>query len=165
MTVEHQAIATTLRYKATTSRSGCRQIDHCLLKMGHLYNAVITHRQSATGAHRRRWSMKLQNAHLTDLHRNNPEYRPYARRLLKSAVKRANLAYSQFFQQSHPGRPRTKSPHRFNTLEISEPRVSHLKVSQDGKTGYIHIKGLPRLSFKMDGRLPKDQQPSPKSTK
>ena len=46
--------------------------------------------------------MKLQNAHLTDLHRNDPEYNIYARRLLETAVRQANLAYSRFFQLPEP---------------------------------------------------------------
>lgn len=159
MTVEEQTVATTLKYKATTSRNGYRRIDLCLLQMGQLYNAVIDHRHSATGSHHRRWSLKLQNAHLTDLHRNNPEFNVYSRRLLQSTVKRANLAYSRFFQVANAGRPRTKSPYQFSTLEISEPDVAHLKVSQDGKTSYVHVKGLPKLTFRTDKRLPDDRQP------
>ena len=81
MTVEEKTV-TTLRYKAKTSRNGYRRLDLCLLQMGRLYNTVINHRQSANGSHCRNWSLKLQNAHLTDLHRHDPEFNLYARRLL-----------------------------------------------------------------------------------
>ena len=93
MTLEEKTVATTLRYKASASRNGYHRLDLCLLRMGRLYNTVINHRQSATGSHRRKWSLKLQNAHLTDLHRHDPEFNVYARRLLEATVKRANLAF------------------------------------------------------------------------
>ena len=45
-----------------------------MLHMGRIQNALIRHRQSATGWHRWKWSLKLKNTHLTDLHRNDPAY-------------------------------------------------------------------------------------------
>ena len=53
-----------------------------------------------------------------------------------------------------------KNPHQFHTLEVAEPSTKHLKISPDGRTGYIHVKGLPRLTFNADHRLPTDQQPA-----
>ena len=79
--------------------------------------------------------------------------------VLESTAKRANLAYSRFYQLPEAGRPRIKNPYQFSTLEISEPAVAHLKLSEDENTGYVHVKGLPRLSFKIDGSLPTDRQP------
>ena len=159
MVIEPKEITTTLRYKANTNRNGYRQVDRCLLRMGELYNAAIRHRQSATGSHQRGWSLKLQNAHLTDLHRNHPDFNPYSRRLLEATLKRANLAYTRYFIQPDAGRPRTKNPHLFNTIEISEPAANHLKISEDSRTASVHIKGLPTLTLKADHRLPKDKQP------
>ena len=148
-----------LKYKASTSRDGYRRIDQPMLDMGRLYNALIVHRQSATSSHRRGFSLKLQTAHITDLHRNEATYNQYARRLLESVAKRVNTSFVEYFKRTERGKPRTGSPHRFNTLEISEPRVAHLKTSENGKMGYIHIKGLPKLSFQVDSRLPLDAQP------
>ena len=150
----------TLKYKATTSRNGYRRLEQAILDMGWLYNALIRHRESARGSHRRRWSLKLQNAHLTDLHRHDPSYNRYARRLLESVAKRANTAYSEFFKNPQErSKPRTTSPYRFNTLELTEPGVAHLKLSEEGRFGYIHAKSLPRLTFTVDGRLPRGEQP------
>ena len=159
MTGQHQMVTTTLRYKATTNKGGYRRIDQAMLDMGFLYNAVIRHRQAATGWHRRRWSLKLQNADVTDLHRNDPQFNRYARRLLESVIKRVNTSYARFFKDPAAGRPRTVSPYRFNTLEISDPAVAHLKLAKDSKTGYVHVKGLPRLRFRTDSRLPEGEQP------
>ena len=150
----------TLKYKATTSRSGYRQLEQAMLDMGWLYNALIRHRESARSSHRRSWSLKLQSAHITDLHRHDPAYNRYARRLLDRVAKRVNTAYSEFFKNPHErSKPNTISPYRFNTLELSEPANLHLKTSEDGRFGYIHVKGLLRLTFKVDGRLPEDEQP------
>ena len=151
--------AVSLKYKATATRDGYRRIEQGMLDMGRLYNALITHRQSAKGSHRRHFSLKLQNAHLTDLHRHDPVYNRYARRLLESVAKRVNTSYAEFFKKPERGKPHTQSPFRFDTLELSEPANQHLKLSPNGKTASIHVKGLPRLSFQADGRLPQGQQP------
>ena len=150
---------TTVKYRATASSNGYRRLEHSMLDMGNLYNALIHHRMASTGSHHKKWSLRLQNAHLTDLHRNDAVYNGYARRLLESTAKRVNTSFSEYFKRPERGRPRTSNPHRCNNLEISEPRVNHLKVSENGKTGYIHVKGLPRLSFRIDGRLPRNEQP------
>ena len=149
----------TLKYKAATTSKGYRQLEQAMLDLGRLQNALILHRQSANGSHRRKWSPNLQNAHLTDLHRNDPAYNRYGRRLLESVAKRVNTSFSEYFKRPEYGRARTASPYQFNTLELSEPANRHLKLSESGKTGYVHVKGLPRLTFKVDERLPQDQQP------
>ena len=151
--------ATSLQYKLTTTRMGYRRLDQALFDMGHLQNALIRHRRAATGCHKGRFSLKLQNAALTDLHRNDPAYNKYARRLLASVAKRVNLAYAKAFREPMAGFPQTTSPYRFSTLEVSEPDVSHLKISDDGGTGLIHVKGLPLMKFRTDRRLPKSVQP------
>ena len=80
MNDQPELIAKTLRYKVAATRGGYRQVGQCLLLMGQLYNATIQHREAATGLHRGQWSLKTQNAHTTDLHRNQPEFNPYAQK-------------------------------------------------------------------------------------
>ena len=151
--------ATSLQYKLTTTSTGYRQLDQALLDMGYLQNALIRHRRSATGCHKGQFSLKLQNAALTELRQDEPVYDNYSRRLMVSVVKRVNLAYAKAFREPMASFPHTSSPYRFSTLEISEPAVSHLKVSDDGETGLIHVKGLPLMKFGTDRRLPKSVQP------
>ena len=150
---------TSLQYKLTTTRTGYQQLEHALLDMGYLQNALIRHRRSATGCHKGQFSLKLQNAALTELRQDEPVYDNYSRRLMVSVVKRVNLAYAKAFREPMAGFPHTSSPYRFSTLEVSEPAVSHLKVSDDGGTGLIHVKGLPLMKFGTDRRLPKSVQP------
>ena len=149
---------TALQYRAQTSPAGYHRIDDVLLLMGHLQNALIRHRDYASSTHRRRWNSKLQNAHLTDLHRHHAEYKTCARRLLEETARRVNKAFDTFFNDPDTGRPTTKSPYQNHTLEISEPSVKHLKPSKPG-WATIHIKGLPTIRFRTDRRLPDDEQP------
>ena len=153
-----ESATTTLQYRATTSKAGYSRIQDALLQMGHLRNALIRHRDSARGSHRHAFSLKLQNAHLTDLHRHDPDLNTYARRLLESVAREVNKSYSTYFKHPDVGRPRTASPYRNRTLEISEPTGKQLKFSKKG-WATITIKGLPIIKFKSDSRLPNPEQP------
>ena len=79
-----------LQYAATTSKHGYGRLEAAMLLMGHLRNALIRHRNTARGSHRHAFNFKLQNAHLTDLHRHDPEFNAYALRLLESVAKEVN---------------------------------------------------------------------------
>jgi transposase len=149
----------TLQYRAYVPPAGCRRIDDVLLLMGHLQNALIQHRYCASSSHRKLWSLKLQNQHLTDLHRHLPEYNTCARRILEATAQRVNKSFAAFFKApQNVGRPETKSPYRNRTIEISEPSILHLKPAKPG-WAMIHIKGLPTIRFRTDHRLPADTQP------
>ena len=149
----------TFQYKAHATRDGYKRLDQAMLDMGLLYNAFVKHRRSSTGSHRRQFSLKIQNAHLTDLHRNDPTYNRYARRILEGTARRFNTAYSAAIKRPEVGFPRTHNPHWNNTIEVSEPGVGHLDTDPERDLGTVHIKGLPVLTFRTDHRLPKDQQP------
>ena len=149
---------TTLQYRATTSKAGYRRIEDALLQMGHLRNALIRHRNSARSSHRHAFTLNIQNAHLTDLHRHDPQFNLYSRRLLESVAREVNKSYSTYFKRPEVGRPQTASPYRNRTLEISEPANKHLKFSKKG-WATVHVKGLPVVRFRTDQRLPANEQP------
>ena len=141
------------------SKAGYHQIKQAMLQMGHLRNALIQHRDAARSSHRHAFSLSLQNTHLTDLHRHDPAFNKYARRLLEGATRRVNKSFARFFKDpENVGRPQTKSPHQNRTLKISEPSGPHLKYSKEG-WATIHIKGLPTIRFRTDRRLPLSTQP------
>ena len=77
---------------------------------------------------------------------------------LESVAREVNKSYSTYFKHPDVGRPRTASPYKNRTLEISEPANQHLKVGPDG-LATIRIRGLPVIRFKSDSRLPNDEQP------
>ena len=149
---------TTLQFPASTSKAGYRQLEQTMLDMGQLRNALIRHQDSARGAHRHAFNLSLQNAHLTDLHRHDPAFEQYARRLLESVAREVNKSYRTYFKHPDVGRPNTASPYRNRTLEISEPSVQHLKVQPNG-WATIQIKGLPTIRLRTDERMPTDTQP------
>ena len=120
----------TLQYKAQTSKAGYRRVNDALLLMGHLQNTLIRHRQAATSTHRHRFNRSLQAKHITDLHRNDSEFHPYARRLLEGTATRVNKSFSAFFKNPDIGRPATKSPYHNQTLEISHPSSPHIKMKE-----------------------------------
>lgn len=71
--------------------------------MGHLRNALTRHPNAARGSHRFAFNFKLQNQHLTDLHRHHPEFNPHARRLLESVAKDVNKSYDPDFKNTEVG--------------------------------------------------------------
>ena len=149
-----------LQYAATTSQAGYRRLEAAMLQMGHLRNALIRHRNVARGSHRHAFTFNLQNAHLTDLHRHDPEFHAYSRRLLESVAREVNKSYSTYFKHTAVGRPQTASPYRNQTLEISEPATKHLKVKPNGHAAIrFGVKGLPVIRFQADQRLPDEEQP------
>ena len=149
---------TTLQYQATTTKVSYRRLEATMLHMGHLRNALIRHREAARGAHRHAFTLNLQNSHLTDLHRHDPAFNTYARRLLEATAREVNKSYRTYFKHADVGRPRTASPHQNRTIEISELSTQHLKLRKEG-WATIKIKGLPTIRFRTDLRLPKDEQP------
>ena len=143
----------TLKYTAHTNRAGYRQLDKALLQLGVLYNTLITHRRSRSSTHRHVKYLNIQNSHITDLHRNDPTYSGFARRLLASTAKRVNTAFARPHMVPGAGYPDTKDPNRFSTLEVSEPSTAHLKISEDGKTATLSVKGLPDVWLNTDHRM------------
>ena len=147
-----------LRYAATTSKGGYRRLEAALAIMGNLRNALIRHRNAARGSHRHAFTFKLQNSHLTDLHRNDPDFNSYSRSLLESVAREVNKSYNTYFKHPDVGRPETASPYKNRTLEISEPASEHVKVKPDGHAT-IRVKGLPVIRFQTDHRMPEHEQP------
>ena len=115
---------TTPQYLASTSKAGYRQIEQAMLQMGHLRNALIRHRDAARGANRHAFSLSLQNTNLTDLHRHEPTFKQYARRLLESVALEVNKSCRTYFKLPDVGRPNTASPYRNRTLRPAANRAN-----------------------------------------
>ena len=64
-----------------------------------------------------------------------------------------NTAFARPHLVPGAGYPDTKDPHCFNTLEVSEPGTNHLKISEDGRTATLSVKGLPTVWFNTDQRM------------
>ena len=96
--------------------------------------------------------LQHQNVGITELRAHDPDFGNIARRIVESVAKRVNDAYTRAFTVRGARFPRTRSPHAFRTLEISEPRVNHIQLCQSG-VAEIHVKGLPVLWFRTDHRI------------
>ena len=149
---------TTLKYKVSCPKAGYRRIDQTLLFLGQAYNAFLLHRKAATGWHRGKFSLSLQNQAITRFRAEDAEAASYSRRLLAETAKQANLAWNARLKATGKP-PDTKNPHWHNTLSISEPGTRLLTVSDDGRAAAVRIKGLPKMEFKPGHRLPRDCQP------
>ena len=149
---------TTLQYKVHCSQAGYRRVDQALLFLGQAYNAFLLHRKAATGCHKGRFSLSLQNRAITEFRAEDTEAASYSRRLLAETAKKANLAWNARLKATGKP-PDTKNPHWHNTLSISEPGTRLLTVSDDGRNATVRIKGLPKMEFKPDHRLPRNCQP------
>lgn len=151
--------AISLQYQVRTSRAGYREIERLLPLLGEFQNAAIRHRQLLVrmGVPPRE-ILQHQNAGITDLRAHDLDFGNIARRITESAAKRVNDAYNRAFTVPSAGFPRTRSPHAFRTLEISEPSVQHVKFRESG-IAEIHIRGLPVLWFRTDHRISVIEQP------
>ena len=97
-------------------------------------------------------TLRLQNTGITDLRQHDPAFANIDRKLAESVVKRVNDAYERAFTVPGARFRRTKPPHLFRTLEISEPSVNHIKFRNSG-IAEIHVEGLAVLWFKTDHRM------------
>ena len=151
--------AISLQYQVRTSRAGYRDIERLLPLLGEFQNAAVRHRQllARMGVPTRE-ILRHQNTGITDLRKHEPNFSNIARRLVESVSRRVNDAYSRAFTVQRARFPRTRSPHAFRTMEISEPANQHIQFSESG-IAEIHIKGLPTLWFRTDHRISVLEQP------
>lgn len=149
----------TLQFRAYTAKAGYAAITHTLPLLGELQNLLIQQRRYMAGGYRHgREKLRHQNASLTDLRNNDHRFTPLARKILEGVARRVNKAWRRAYSDPDTSFPKTRSPYDFQTIEISEPKVQHLKFSASG-TAEIHIKGLPTIRFYPDHRLPRNRQP------
>ena len=179
----------TLQYAAHTTKAGYASLDQALLTAAFLYNTIIQQRNYASSTHRRQYDRRLTGRDITEVSKNEPQFQGLTPKLLESVEREVHRAFSAYFdylakrKQGIPapkrGRPKKKDPYRHRTLSISEPANQHLKLSnQDHRQmnlyepfidwteshtnrpkAVIKIKGLPKIRFEPDDRIPKGEQP------
>ena len=149
---------TTLQYRANASRAGHQRLEKVLLDSGHLYNNIMAELHNGSKEDHTLLTPKEQTKYITSIRQHQPHWTSCDRRLMDQTAQRARGAFFDALKAAK--RPaQTKDPHRFQTLQTSEPRINHLKFSPNGKKATVHIKGLPVIKFKPDYRLPTNEQP------
>ena len=175
-------LTTTYRVKAYLTKAGHCLLDQRLDEQRLLYNAALEERMTAWRIARLTVTNKHQNRELTAIRKDLQEYGAVHRRVSAGTLDRIDRAYRLHMRSlaevskrirgeaGEPqlvrwdaltsewkprfGRPRFKGRERFRTLEAHAGNERFLRRSDNGCKGYIRIKGLPRLQFRWDSRIP-----------
>lgn len=177
------ALITTYRVKAHLTKTGHRLLDQRLEEQRQLYNCALEERLIAWRTSRVSLDKAHQSRELTGIRANFQEYASVHRRVSIGTLDRLDRAYRHYREalgelvralagqldgtprmirwdaregrwRTLWGQPRFKSPERFRTLECHAGTDRFLRRSGSSHKGFIRIKGLPRLEFRWDGRLP-----------
>ena len=177
------SLTTTYRVKAYLSKCGHLLLDQRLEEQRQLYNAALEERLTAWRMARTSLGRTHQSKELTAIRAAMPEYGETHRRISVGTLDRLDRAYQRYTRslaelgrvrsgsmegpprlvrwdakdrQWRPlcGQPRFKSGERFRTLECHAGAERFLRISQSARKGYLRVKGLPRLEFRWDERLP-----------
>ena len=120
------------------------------------YNAALEHRKTAYKQSGVTVGLYDQNAELTQIRAEMPEWEDLAVQLSRGVLRRIDRAFTAFFSRikagETPGYPRFKPRQRFRTLEMAGVQSGMVKQSPDGRRAWLSIKGLPRLVFRTAGR-------------
>ena len=183
-------LITTYRVKAYLTKTGHRFLDQRLEEQRLLYNCALEERLTAWRMSRISLGKTHQSRELTDIRADFQVYSDVHRRVSVGTLDRLDRAYRQYKEalaewvralagqlEGPPrmirwdaregrwrtlwGQPRFKSPERFRTLECHAGAERFLSRSESGRKGYIRIKGLPRLEFRWDKRLPESFDGAP----
>lgn len=176
-------LITTYRVKAYLTKAGHRLLDQRLEEQRLLYNCALEERLTAWRMGRVSLGKTHQSRELTGIRADFQEFSEVHRRVSVGTLDRLDRAYRHYKEalaelvralsgqlegaprmirwDAHGGRwrtlwgqPRFKSPERFRTLECHAGTERFLSRSESGRKGHIRIKGLPRLEFRWDRRLP-----------
>ena len=105
-------------------------------------------------------NLSLSNL-LTEMRQSDPRMEQVARRVHIGVLARLDRAYQAFFdrvkRKENPGFPRFKSSRRFRTLEVHSGYERYLITDTEKGKGWIRIKGLPRMEFRLCRELPPGQ--------
>lgn len=175
-------ITTTVRVKASLTRNGHRLLDRRLEEQRVLYNSALEERLTVWRMGQELVSKAHQSRQLTLIRREFREYEEVHRRVSVATLERVDKAYRTYLRSrgdvgkrlrdestSAPlarwdarsgrwrprfGRPRFKPAGRFRTLEAYAGKERFLRRSENGRKGCISVKGLPRMEFRWDSRIP-----------
>lgn len=120
-----------------------------------IYNAALEQRRDAWKKQRRSVTRYDQQKELTDL-RREPEFAAVPAVVQRSALRRLDLAFADFFRRSKsgekPGFPRFRSRQRYDSFGIERAKVDRAPCVRG--SGYVHVPKLGRLRFKQHREMP-----------
>ncbi len=137
----------TYTYKAKLNPHTHRNLAEFLAQQRMLYNGALQERLDCYQKTGGSIGLYDQRGSLTKIRQDDGWFRKFDRWCQDSALVRVDRAFQRFFKQGH-GFPRFKAYRRgvqsFETL--------HKKPTFKGKYGYVKLKGIGRLRWRLDGR-------------
>lgn len=125
----------TFRYPLYPTKVQETLLDNWLAKACSLYNAALEQRRDAWKKIRKSVSLFEQGRDLTELRSSFPDFAEVPQRVLRSSLRRVDLAFKGFFRRvksgDKPGYPRFKSKNQFNSFSIGEScnfNASHVEL-------------------------------------
>jgi putative transposase len=121
----------------------------CLRQCCTLYNAALEQRNTAWKKHGKSIGYVDQCRDLTDL-REEPEWSAVASIIQRSALRRVDRGFQNFFRRckagEKPGHPRYRAFDRYDSFGIGRAAVE--PADREGGSGYVHVPKIGRVRFK-----------------
>lgn len=123
----------TFRYPLRPNKAQEASLDVYIWRCRDLYNCALEERIDAYRKQKITLTRYEQQKELTELRREDPVFEAVPARILRSSLKRLDLAYKSFFRRvkvgEKPGFPRFKGRNRFHSFSFMDaPRIEDSKI-------------------------------------
>ena len=122
-------------------------MDDARRMLNTLYNAALQERRDAYRMAGKSVSLYEQNAALTAIRSDWPEWAALDVNVSRGVLRRLDRAFNAFFRRAkeggNPGFPGFKPVSRFRCIELDQPRPAMVKMGTDRRKAHIRIRGLP----------------------
>lgn len=153
----------TFKYPLQPNKAQEAILDLYLLRCRQLYNAALEERIGAYRKQKVSITRFDQQIELTELRQQDPDFQVVPTTILRSALKRLDLAYQAFFRRikagEKPGFPRFKGKDRFKSFSLQgAPSIEDSKILIP-KLGYVRFKEYRPVRGKpLDATIRKDSR-------
>ena len=149
---------TTYQLRCHLRKGGHARLDEVRQMLNRLYNAALQERRDAYKMQSVSVNLYQQNAQLTTVRADDPEWEALDVQLGRGVLRRLDRAFNAFFRRVKageiPGFPRFRPLSRFRCIELAQPRPGMVKTRPDGRKAHIRIKGLPAIELRLKKPLP-----------
>ena len=148
----------TFQFRGYVREGGHERLEAVLEQCRRLYNRYRWERREAHRQYKINISGVDQNRWFTRLRAQDEFWDSVSTHIGRGVILRLDKAFQGFFDRiskgETPGYPRYMPETRWVTIEIDVASTAVLKISPNGKKGYIRIKGLPTVQIKLNKQVP-----------
>ena len=153
----------TYKMRGYTSRGGYARIEEVLAMQCELYNAALQERRDAyRHPSQVRLDWRDQFKEFKFVRKDDPRWDNLSLNIGRGTLKMVDRAFNGFFNRvkngTKPGYPRFRARSRFRTIEFVDVRTANWKISDDGLSAVVKIKGLPKIRVLSARSLPEKVQ-------